>query len=193
MGIKVKAIERNIAFDKSKEAHYAYVMQPELYGQLGQEKVIEQAALNAGMPKPAMRAAVNAYGEVVKTWATEGHSIPIPGLGTMRFGVRSKSVDNVADVKATLITSRHVIFTPSTDIKKELAETPVSITCYDRNGKVVKTVTSEDTNDVEDTDEDKTDTSGSEDKTSGTTDAGGTTAGDGGTTAGGGESSGGEY
>ncbi len=186
MGIKVKAIERNIAFDKSKEAHYAYVMQPELYGQLGQEKVIEQAALNAGMPKPAMRAAVNAYGEVVKTWATEGHSIPIPGLGTMRFGVRSKSVDNVADVKATLITSRHVIFTPSTDIKKELAETPVSITCYDRNGKVVKTVTSEDTNDVEDTDEDKTDTSGSEDKTSGTTDAGGTTAG-------GGESSGGEY
>lgn len=193
MGIKVKAIERNIAFDKSKEAHYAYVMQPELYGQLGQEKVIEQAALNAGMPKPAMRAAVNAYGEVVKTWATEGHSIPMPGLGTMRFGVRSKSVDNVADVKATLITSRHVIFTPSTDIKKELAETPVSITCYDRNGKVVKTVTSEDTNDVEDTDEDKTDTSGSEDKTSGTTDAGGTTTGDGGTTAGGGESSGGEY
>ncbi len=193
MGIKVKAIERNIAFDKSKEAHYAYVMQPELYGQLGQEKVIEQAALNAGMPKPAMRAAVNAYGEVVKTWATEGHSIPIPGLGTMRFGVRSKSVDNVADVKATLITSRHVIFTPSTDIKKELAETPVSITCYDRNGKVVKTVTSEDNNDVEDTDEDKTDTSGSEDKTSGTTDAGGTTTGDGGTTAGGGESSGGEY
>lgn len=193
MGIKVKAIERNIAFDKSKEAHYAYVMQPELYGQLGQEKVIEQAALNAGMPKPAMRAAVNAYGEVVKTWATEGHSIPIPGLGTMRFGVRSKSVDNVADVKATLITNRHVIFTPSTDIKKELAETPVSITCYDRNGKVVKTVTSEDNNDVEDTDEDKTDTSGSEDKTSGTTDAGGTTTGDGGTTAGGGESSGGEY
>ena len=193
MGIKVKAIERNIAFDKSKEAHYAYVMQPELYGQLGQEKVIEQAALNAGMPKPAMRAAVNAYGEVVKTWATEGHSIPIPGLGTMRFGVRSKSVDNVADVKATLITSRHVIFTPSTDIKKELAETPVSITCYDRNGKVVKTITSEDNNDVEDTDEDKTDTSSSEDKTSGTTDAGGTTTGDGGTTAGGGESSGGEY
>jgi len=176
MGIKVKAIERNIAFDKEKEARYAYVMQPELYGQLGQEKVIEQAALNAGMPKPAMRAAVNAYGEVVKTWATEGHSIPIPGLGTMRFGVRSKSVENVADVKAALITSRHVIFTPSTDIKKELAETPVSITCYDRNGKVVKTVTSDDKNDVEDTDDDKNNAS-DKDNTSGSTDAGGTTPG----------------
>ena len=158
MGIKVKAIERNIAFDKSKEAHYAYVMQPELYGQLGQDKVIEQAALNAGMPKPAMQAAVNAYGEVVKTWATEGHSIPIPGLGSMRFGVRSKSVADVADVKASLITSRHVIFTPSSDIKKELAETSVSITCYDRNGNVVKTVTSSDKDDVDDgEDKDSTD------------------------------------
>lgn len=152
MGIKVKAMERNIAFEKG-QVHYAYVMQPELYGQLAQEKVIEQAALNSGMPKPAMRAAVNAYGEVVKAWATEGHSIPIPGLGSMRFGLRSKAVDDVADVKAALITSRLIIFTPSTDLKKELAETSVSITCYDRNGKVVKTVTAGDKDDVEDSDE----------------------------------------
>ncbi len=152
MGIKVKAMERNIAFEKG-QVHYAYVMQPELYGQLAQEKVIEQAALNSGMPKPAMRAAVNAYGEVVKAWATEGHSIPIPGLGSMRFGLRSKAVDDVADVKVALITSRLIIFTPSTDLKKELAETSVSITCYDRNGKVVKTVTAGDKDDVEDSDE----------------------------------------
>jgi len=34
---------------------------------------------------------------------------------------------------------------PNTDIKKELEETSVNITCYDRNGKVVKQVTSTDT------------------------------------------------
>ncbi len=161
MGIKVKAMERNIAFEKG-QVHYAYVMQPELYGQLAQEKVIEQAALNSGMPKPAMRSAVNAYGEVVKAWATEGHSIPIPGLGTMRFGLRSKAVDDVANVKAALITSRLIVFTPSTDLKKELAETPVSITCYDRDGKVVKTVTAGDKDNVEDSDGNK-DNAGSED------------------------------
>lgn len=162
-------MERNIAFEKG-QVHYAYVMQPELYGQLAQEKVIGQAALNSGMPKPAMRAAVNAYGEVVKAWATEGHSIPIPGLGTMRFGLRSKAVDDVADVKAALITSRLIIFTPSTDLKKELAETSVSITCYDRDGKVVKTVTAGDKDDVEDSDENK-DSSDSDDNT-GKTDTG---------------------
>lgn len=173
MGIKVKAMERNIAFEKG-QVHYAYVMQPELYGQLAQEKVIEQAALNSGMPKPAMRAAVNAYGEVVKAWATEGHSIPIPGLGTMRFGLRSKAVDDVTDVKAALITSRLIIFTPSTDLKKELAETSVSITCYDRDGKVVKTVTAGDKDDVEDSDEgsdENKDSSDSDDNT-GKTDTG---------------------
>ena len=164
MGIKVKAMERNIAFDKSKEPHYAYVMQPELYGQLAEDKVIAQASLNSGMPKPAVKAAINAYGEVVKTWATEGHSIPIPGLGTMRFGVRSNSVDDVTKVRTALITSRRVIFTPNTDIKKELASTPVTITCYDRDGKIVKTVTSEDKDNVEEDNNKNNPSSGSDQK-----------------------------
>ena len=162
MGMKVKAIERNIAFDKSKE-HYAYVMQPELYGQLEQSKVIEQAALNSGMPKPAMQSAVNAYGEVVKAWATEGHSVPIPGLGCMRFGLRSSAVDTVEEVKADLITSRRIIFTPNTSLKKVLGETAISITCYDRNGKVVKTITSDDSDDVEDSNDAKDNTGGNTD------------------------------
>ena len=39
MSIKVKAIERNVSFDKSMEK-WAYVMQPELYSKLTQNKVI---------------------------------------------------------------------------------------------------------------------------------------------------------
>lgn len=154
MGIKVKAIERNVNFakkgDKEAEAKYMFVMQPELYGKLNQEKVIAQAALNCGMPKAAMTSAVNAYGAVVSDWATEGHSIPIPGLGTIRFGVRSNAVTDVSDVKTSLITTRRFIFTPTSDLKKALAATSISITCYDRNGEVVKTVTSDDKDDIED-------------------------------------------
>lgn len=152
MGIKVKAVERNIAYaskNAGKEV-FAFVMQPELYGQLAENKVIEQAALNTGLPKAVMETAVKGYGAVVGIWATEGHSIPIPGLGTMRFGVRAKSVSSVDDVKASLITSRRVIFTPNVEVKKMLAETSVSITCYDRNGNIVKSVTSDDKDDVED-------------------------------------------
>ena len=167
MGIKVKAIERNVAFDKKSEK-WAYVMQPELYGQLDQEKVIDQAAKESGLQKPVLKACINAYSEVVKTWATEGHSIPIPGLGTMRFGLRSTAVDSVDQVSAALITRRHVIFTPNVDIKDALAKTSVSITCYDRNGKVVKQVTSDDKDDIENPDD--ADSKG--DSTNGSTDKG---------------------
>ena len=68
----------------------------------------------------------------------------------MRFGVRSKSVQNVEDVKTSLISARRVIFTPSKEVKDELQNTKIAITCYNKEGKIVKRVTSADTNDVED-------------------------------------------
>lgn len=149
MGIRVKAIERNVSFDK-KNKRYAYVLQADLYGQLSQAKVIAEAALRSGISKGVMNAAYSAIGDVIVAWATEGHSVAIPGLGTMRFGLRSIAVDDVNKVSASLITARRVIFTPSVTIKQELADTAVSITCYDRNGKIVKQVTSTDKGNVDD-------------------------------------------
>jgi hypothetical protein len=73
----------------------------------------------------------------------------------MRFGLRAKSVENVNDVKTGLITSRRIIFTPNSDMKDELAKTAVQITCYDRNGKEVKRVTSTDSGDIEDPENDQ--------------------------------------
>ena len=70
----------------------------------------------------------------------------------MRFGVRAKSVATVAEVASDIITARRVIFTPNVEIKEELQNTSINITCYDRNGKVVKNVTSGDNGDVEDPD-----------------------------------------
>ena len=99
-----------------------------------------------------MQACWDAAGEVIKAWATEGHSVALPGLGTMRFALRSKAVANVDDVKANLIKSRRIVFTPSVDLKNELANTSVQITCYDRDGNLVKRVTS-DAGEVEDGDD----------------------------------------
>ena len=149
MSIKVKAVERNVSFDKSKEK-WAYVMQPELYSKLSQSKVINEAAMRSGISKGSINASWDAIGEVIKAWATEGHSVAIPGLGSMRFGLRATSVSDVNRVGSGLITSRRVIFTPNVDIKEELARTSVSITCYDRNGNIVKRITSTDEGNVED-------------------------------------------
>ena len=68
----------------------------------------------------------------------------------MRFGVRATSVADVNMVGTDLITTRRVIFTPNSDIKEELRKTSINITCYDRNGDLVKRVTSSDDGDIED-------------------------------------------
>ena len=151
MGIKVKAIERNVAFEKGKQK-WAFVMQAELYSQLNATKVIEEAAVRSGLPKAVINAGWSAIGEVIAAWATEGHSVAVPGLGSLRFGLNSTAVEDVNKVSANLITRRYIIFVPNPDIKKELEETSVNITCYDRNGKLVKKVTSGDKGDVEDPD-----------------------------------------
>ena len=148
MALKVKAQEK-LQKIGTHAGKYRYIMMPELYTSLSQDKVIKEAALRSGVSKGIMQACWDAAGEVIKAWATEGHSVALPGLGTMRFGLRAKSVEKVDEVKAGLITSRRIIFTPDVDLKDELANTAVQITCYDRDGKEVKRVTST-SGDVED-------------------------------------------
>lgn len=158
MALKVKAREKLIKFSKTDEGVWRYVMQPELYSALTQEKVIGEAALRSGVSEGVMHACWDAAGEVIKAWATEGHSVALPGLGTMRFGLSAKTVADVNDVKTGLIKTRRIIFTPAMELKNELANTSVVITCYDRNGNEVKRVTSADSGEVEDPEGENTNT-----------------------------------
>ena len=158
MALKVKAREKLIKFSKTDEGVWRYVMQPELYSALTQEKVIREAALRSGVSEGVMHACWDAAGEVIKAWATEGHSVALPGLGTMRFGLSAKTVADVNDVKTGLIKTRRIIFTPAMELKNELANISVVITCYDRNGNEVKRVTSADSGEVEDPEGENTNT-----------------------------------
>ena len=149
MAIKVKAVERQLKVGKDA-GNYRFILQAEIYNTLSAQKVISEAAVRSGIPEGALSAAWDAIGQVVKVWATEGHSIAIPGLGRMRFGVRATTVDDVNKVSNGLITTRRVIFSPSTEIKDELLNTSINITCYDRDGKIIKRVTSTDPGTIED-------------------------------------------
>jgi predicted histone-like DNA-binding protein len=150
MALKVKAREKLLKFSKDSEGVWKWVMQPELYSALTQSKVIKEAALRSGVSEGVMQACWDAAGEVIKAWLPEGHSIPLPGLGSCRFGLSASSVDDVNKVKTSLIKTRRIIFTPAVELKDELKTTAVVITCYDRDGKEVKRVTSADDAEVED-------------------------------------------
>ena len=149
MAIKVIAQRRVLKIGNNPGVK-KFVMRPDLYSPIQEKKVFAEAATHSGISAGVIKAAWDAAGEVIRTWATEGHSIPLPGLGTMRFGVRSKAVEKLDDVKTNLISVRRIIFTPNTDVKEELKNTSIQITCLDEDGKVLKRVTSGDSGDIED-------------------------------------------
>ena len=148
MAIKVIAQRREVKLGKNPGMKF--VMRPDLYIPIAEKKVFSEASTHSGISAGVIKAAWDAAGEVIRTWATEGHSVPLPGLGTMRFGVRSKAVADLEDVKTNLITVRRIIFTPNTDVKDELKNTSIQITCLDEDGNVLKRVTSGDSGDIED-------------------------------------------
>ena len=149
MAIKVIAQRRQLKIGKNPGAK-RFIMRPDLYSPIQEKKVFAEASTHSGISAGVIKAAWDAAGEVIRTWATEGHSVPLPGLGTMRFGVRSKAVENLEDVKTGLISVRRIIFTPNTEVKEELKNTSIQITCLDEDGNVLKRVTSGDSGDIED-------------------------------------------
>ena len=176
MSIKVKATETDLSHFSDKDGKslgFRFVLKPELYSKLTESKVIAEAALRSGVAKGVMAACWEAAGEVIKAWATEGHSVAIPGLGTMRFGLRSESVADVNDVASKMITSRRIVFTPSVGLKQELKQTSIAITCYDKDGNIIKRVTS-DAGEVEDNENDNENENqgGSQNQGGGTTNSG---------------------
>ena len=175
MALKIKAREKKLKFSKESEGEWRYVMQPELYSSLTQSKVIKEAALRSGVSEGVMQACWDAAGEVIKAWLPEGHSVPLPGLGTCRFGLSATSVDDVNKVKTSLIKVRRIVFTPAVELKDELRNTAVIISCYDRDGKEVKRVTS--TDDAEIDDGTGTNTGGSGTNTGGNSGGGDNTGG----------------
>ena len=159
MAIKVIAQRRELKIGKNPGVK-KFVMRPDLYIPIQEKKVFAEASTHSGISAGVIKAAWDAAGEVIRTWATEGHSIPLPGLGTMRFGVRSKAVEKLEDVKTGLISVRRIVFTPNVEVKDELKNTSIQITCLDEDGTVLKRVTSGDAGDIEDNEGDSSSNGG---------------------------------
>ena len=123
MAIKVKAVERKLKFTKNENdpGVYRYVLGAELYTALNQKKVIREAALRSGVSQGVMQACWDAAGEVIKAWATEGHSVAQPinnginGINSNSFFISLKFYWLVSMVikckdtkKPATLTLRHV-------------------------------------------------------------------------------------
>ena len=170
MAIKVIAQRRELKIGKNPGVKkfvmrpdlYIPISEPDLYIPISEKKVFKEAAAHTGVSEAVLKAAWDAAGEVIRAWATEGHSVPLPGLGTMRFGVRAKAVEDLEDVKTSLISTRRIVFTPSSEMKDVLKDTSIQITCLDEDGNVLKRVTSSDSGTIEDPEDANTNPNGND-------------------------------
>ena len=73
MAIKVIAQRRELKIGNKPGKRF--IMRPELYSPIQEKKVFAEAATHSGISAGVIKAAWDAAGEVIRTWATEGHSV----------------------------------------------------------------------------------------------------------------------
>ena len=76
MAIKVIAQRREVKLGKNPGMKF--VMRPDLYIPIAEKKVFAEASTHSGISAGVIKAAWDAAGEVLRTWATEGHSVLPP-------------------------------------------------------------------------------------------------------------------
>ena len=116
---------------------YRFVMRVGNYAKVDEKNILAEAATHSGLSRGQVRAAWESIKELVGIYVTEGLSVSLPGLGTMRMGISAKSAENQYMVKDSLIKRRRIVFTPDVEIKEKINNASIAIVAVDRNGAVV--------------------------------------------------------
>ena len=86
MAIKVIAQRRELKIGNKPGKRF--VMRPDLYVPIAEKKVFAEAATHSGISSGVIKAAWDAAGEVIRTWADNGATPPLAppliGVGNLR-------------------------------------------------------------------------------------------------------------
>lgn len=99
-----------------------YITKPVKYSLITERELVNHACEDSGVPKAMMRAAFDAIMLQVKELLLNGHSIQLGSLGNLRFSVRCKSCEDPKDISVNNVKVRHILFTPSAEMKNEIKQ-----------------------------------------------------------------------
>lgn len=139
MALNINSKQTEIKVGKHK-GEDMFVMRVDHYNTIDAEKIIQYTSDTYNIPKGVMRASWEALGQAITSWVLEGHIVEVPGLGNIRAEIRAKAQSEVKDVSADDIFRRHLLLTPTKEIKNALNSTPINITCFDKDGNEVKRI-----------------------------------------------------
>lgn len=116
--IKLNTTYQRIAM-KNKNA---YVTRAANYSMITPDEVLDFAEKNSGMTRETLSGAMAVVVRTFETFLMNGHSVQLPELGTFRFSISCKAVDNAEDISTTNVRSRKIIFTPSKRVRNAMRQ-----------------------------------------------------------------------
>lgn len=99
-----------------------YIAQPNIYSTIKADDLMKRAQDNSSLTVGRFYRAMDAIVNEFKNFLMNGHSVEIPQLGTFRFSVRAKAVEDAKDADARQVTRRKIIFTPSKELRESLKQ-----------------------------------------------------------------------
>ena len=117
-----KLIQRNVnALAKDEEKKFYAV--PVTERSLSVPQFAKLATTDSALSPGEMLAALELFGQTALQQLLQGHSVEVPGIGTLRMSFSSKGVDNPEDFKArTMISTPRIIFRPKAEVKNAIRE-----------------------------------------------------------------------
>ena len=119
---RYKLFQRNLkVMGKTKEKKFYAI--PVTERPLNVQQFAKLATTDSALSPGEMLAALEFFGQTAMQQLLQGHSVEVPGIGSLRISFSSKGVDNPEDFNArTMISSPRIIFRPKPEVKNAIKE-----------------------------------------------------------------------
>lgn len=94
-----------------------YVSRAVRFSKIDTDELVKHASDDSGVSEAMVSASFYAIVKQIEQLLLNGHSIQLGRIGTLRFSVKCKSVDNAEDVSTDNVKSRRILLTPSSHLK----------------------------------------------------------------------------
>ena len=111
--IRLSAKKQKIGFNKK----VAYVTRAVRYSTIQANDLIAMASNDTGISRAMVKAVFEGLLQEIEQMVLNGHSIQLGELGTLKFSISCKSVEDKEDLSTDLVKRRRIIFQPSTRLK----------------------------------------------------------------------------
>lgn len=98
-----------------------YVTRAVKRGNIDGDTFMDEAAEDSTLSKASVRAASVAMAQQFRELLFRGYNVEVPGVGTFRVSVRATAQEKLESAGAGTVTSRRILYTPCTTLRKALA------------------------------------------------------------------------